>query len=104
MLPDAAMALAIRHLPGERRFAADIHGATAYATYREREDRILDLDHTFVPVALRERERVPAVTAWCRVARSSRPISAVTPSTATSSPEVRSFCSNEFGCCGRASA
>ena len=63
MLPDTAMALAIRHLPGERRFAADIHGATAYATYREREDRILDLDHTFVPVALRGRGIASQLTA-----------------------------------------
>jgi uncharacterized protein len=41
--------LAIRHEPEARRFAADVAGKTAYLTYRERDGRILDLDHTFVP-------------------------------------------------------
>jgi predicted GNAT family acetyltransferase len=53
MSPDAAPALAIHHLPDACRFAADIDGATAYISYRELGGRILDLDHTFVPVARR---------------------------------------------------
>jgi predicted GNAT family acetyltransferase len=46
-------ALVIRHLPETQRFAADIDGASAYLSYRELEGRILDFNHTFVPVALR---------------------------------------------------
>ena len=46
-------ALVIRHEPEARRFAADIDGAAAYITYREIDGRILDLNHTFVPPALR---------------------------------------------------
>lgn len=45
--------LVIRHEPEARRFAADIDGAAAYITYREVDGRILDLNHTFVPPALR---------------------------------------------------
>jgi predicted GNAT family acetyltransferase len=46
-------ALVIRHEPEAHRFAADIDGAAAYITYREIDGRILDLNHTFVPPALR---------------------------------------------------
>lgn len=45
--------LVIRHEPEARRFVADIDGAAAYITYREVDGRILDLNHTFVPPALR---------------------------------------------------
>lgn len=47
------MTLAIRHEPEARRFVADLDGAAAYVTYREVDGRILDLDHTYVPTALR---------------------------------------------------
>ena len=50
---DRVEALAVRHAPSEQRFCADVDGLTAYLTYRERDGRILDLDHTFVPPALR---------------------------------------------------
>jgi predicted GNAT family acetyltransferase len=43
----------IRHEPAARRFAADSAGGTAYITYREGADGILELDHTFVPPAAR---------------------------------------------------
>jgi predicted GNAT family acetyltransferase len=47
------MALAIRHEPEARRFVADIDGAIAYLTYCDVDERILDLNHTFVPRASR---------------------------------------------------
>jgi uncharacterized protein len=47
------MPAAVRHEPAARRFVIDVDGATAFITYRELEGRILDFDHTFVPVALR---------------------------------------------------
>jgi predicted GNAT family acetyltransferase len=43
----------IRHEPDAHRFAADVDGATAYISYRELPGRVLDFDHTFVPVAAR---------------------------------------------------
>jgi predicted GNAT family acetyltransferase len=43
----------IRHDPEARRFVADFEGAVAFISYRERPNRILDLDHTFVPPAFR---------------------------------------------------
>ena len=39
----------IRHEPDARRFATDIDGKTAYITYRDLGNGVLDLDHTFVP-------------------------------------------------------
>jgi len=48
------MALAIRHEPDARRFVADADGAAAYITYRELDERTLDLDHTFVPRVSRD--------------------------------------------------
>jgi predicted GNAT family acetyltransferase len=45
--------IAIRHEPQARRFVADIDGQTAYISYRERDGGILELDHTYVPHALR---------------------------------------------------
>jgi predicted GNAT family acetyltransferase len=39
----------IRHEPDARRFAADVDGRTAYITYRDLGNGILDLDHTYVP-------------------------------------------------------
>jgi predicted GNAT family acetyltransferase len=63
MPPDAAAALAVRHLPDARRFAVDIDGATAYISYRERGGGIFDLDHTFVPSALRGRGIASQLTA-----------------------------------------
>jgi hypothetical protein len=47
------MPFAIRHEPGARRFVADIEGQAAYITYRERDGLVLELDHTYVPRALR---------------------------------------------------
>jgi predicted GNAT family acetyltransferase len=43
----------IRHEPNAHRFAAAVGGATAYISYRELPGRVLDLDHTFVPVPAR---------------------------------------------------
>lgn len=43
----------IRHDSARQRFTLDVDGAIAYITYREVDDRTLDLDHTFVPPALR---------------------------------------------------
>jgi predicted GNAT family acetyltransferase len=43
----------IRHEPEAHRFVADEPGGTALIEYRERPNRVLDLTHTFVPVALR---------------------------------------------------
>ncbi len=45
--------LAIRHEPNARRFVADVGGGAAYITYRELDGRVLDLNSTFVPAALR---------------------------------------------------
>ena len=45
--------LAIHHEPDAGRFAADVSGKTAYITYREHHGQILELDHTYVPIALR---------------------------------------------------
>ncbi len=47
------MPFAIRHEPEARRFVADIDGQAAYITYRERDGLVLELDHTYVPKALR---------------------------------------------------
>ena len=47
------MQIAIRHEPHASRFVAEIDGQTAYITYRERDGGILELDHTYVPQALR---------------------------------------------------
>ena len=47
------MAVTIRHEPAARRFVADVDGATAYLSYREIDERVLDFDHTFVPRAVR---------------------------------------------------
>ena len=47
------MTLLIRHEPAARRFVADVANGLAYISYRELDGRILDLDHTFVPPALR---------------------------------------------------
>jgi predicted GNAT family acetyltransferase len=43
----------IRHDPARKRFTLDKGGAVAYITYREVDAHTLDLDHTFVPPALR---------------------------------------------------
>jgi predicted GNAT family acetyltransferase len=43
----------IRHEPDARRFVLDLPGGTGVITYRELAERVLDLDHTFVPPALR---------------------------------------------------
>ena len=47
------MAAAIRHEPDARRFVIERAGGTGVITYRELAGRVLDLDHTFVPRALR---------------------------------------------------
>lgn len=44
---------AIRHEPAARRFATEVAGATAFISYREHAARVLDFDHTFVPLASR---------------------------------------------------
>jgi predicted GNAT family acetyltransferase len=41
--------VSIRHEAEARRFTADVTGGTAFISYRELPNRILDLDHTFVP-------------------------------------------------------
>jgi uncharacterized protein len=43
------MTLAIRHEPDARRFVADVGGKTAYITYRQIDEQLLELDHTYVP-------------------------------------------------------
>jgi predicted GNAT family acetyltransferase len=43
----------IRHDSLRNRFTLDRGGAVAYITYREVDAHTLDLDHTFVPPALR---------------------------------------------------
>jgi predicted GNAT family acetyltransferase len=58
-----AKSLVIRHEPEARRFAADIDGAAAYITYRRVDGDVLDLDHTFVPPALRGRGIASQLTA-----------------------------------------
>jgi uncharacterized protein len=45
--------LPIRHEPQAGRFVAEIDGQTAYLTYREREGHVIEMDHTYVPQALR---------------------------------------------------
>lgn len=45
--------VSIHHEPGARRFVADVAGATAFVSYRELPNRVLDFDHTFVPTAAR---------------------------------------------------
>ena len=57
------MPFAIRHEPGARRFVADIEGQAAYITYRERDGLVLELDHTYVPKALRGGGMASALTA-----------------------------------------
>ena len=47
------MSATIRHEPDARRFVLDLPGGTGVITYRELAERVLDLDHTFVPPALR---------------------------------------------------
>lgn len=47
------MSIAIRHEPQARRFVAELGGTPAYITYRQIDPKVLDLDHTFVPRALR---------------------------------------------------
>jgi predicted GNAT family acetyltransferase len=47
------MAIVIRHEPQARRFVADVGGQAAYITYREHEEHVLELDHTYVPPAAR---------------------------------------------------
>jgi predicted GNAT family acetyltransferase len=43
----------IRHEPEARRFVIELAGETGLLRYRELAGRVLDLDHTFVPPALR---------------------------------------------------
>jgi len=43
----------IRHEPAARRFAADVDGAEAFISYRERPGRVLDFKHTYVPPTAR---------------------------------------------------
>ena len=57
------MPFAIRHEPEARRFVADIDGQAAYITYRERNGLLLELDHTYVPKALRGGGIASALTA-----------------------------------------
>ena len=45
--------LTIRHEPESRRVAAKVAGGVALISYRELPNRVLDLDHTFVPTAAR---------------------------------------------------
>jgi predicted GNAT family acetyltransferase len=45
--------ITVRHEAAAQRFAADVDGAVAFLSYRERPGRVLDLDHTFVPPAAR---------------------------------------------------
>ena len=47
------MAANIRHEPAAQRFVSDAAGGAALIHYREAGDRVLDFDHTFVPVASR---------------------------------------------------
>ena len=49
----AADPFEIRHEADRRRFVADLPGGAAFITYRQVEGRRLDLDHTYVPPALR---------------------------------------------------
>lgn len=43
----------IRHEPEARRFVIEVAGEMGLIRYRELPGRVLDLDHTFVPSALR---------------------------------------------------
>jgi uncharacterized protein len=43
----------IRHEPEARRFVIELGGETGLIRYRELAGHVLDLDHTFVPPALR---------------------------------------------------
>ena len=56
-------ALGIRHEPNAGRFVADVDGGAAYITYRELDGRVLDLNSTFVPPALRGRGIASHLTA-----------------------------------------
>jgi hypothetical protein len=47
------LAGSIRHEPKARRFVIEVAGETGLIRYRELEGHVLDLDHTFVPPALR---------------------------------------------------
>ena len=49
----APTASSIRHEPEARRFVIELAGGTGLISYRELAGRVLDLDHTFVPPALR---------------------------------------------------
>ena len=49
----APTAGSIRHEPESRRFVIELPGGTGLIRYRELAGRVLDLDHTFVPPALR---------------------------------------------------
>lgn len=53
----------ITHDPAGRRFQADVDGATAYLSYRELPDRVLDFHHTYVPTAGRGRGIASQLTA-----------------------------------------
>jgi predicted GNAT family acetyltransferase len=57
------MPFAIRHEPEARRFVAEIDGQATYITYRERDGLLLELDHTYVPKALRGGGIASALTA-----------------------------------------
>jgi predicted GNAT family acetyltransferase len=57
------MTIDIRHEPQARRFTADLGGTAAYISYRELDGSVLDLDHTFVPRALRGRGIASQLTA-----------------------------------------
>jgi predicted GNAT family acetyltransferase len=45
--------LTVRHEPASRRFTAAVEGGTAFLSYREPAERVLDLHHTYVPPAQR---------------------------------------------------
>jgi predicted GNAT family acetyltransferase len=47
------MTIAIRHEPQTHRFVADVGAEAAYITYRQRDDHVLELDHTYVPASSR---------------------------------------------------
>lgn len=49
----APLAGSIRHEPEARRFVIEVAGETGLIRYRELLGSVLDLDHTFVPPALR---------------------------------------------------
>ena len=53
MPPRWGQVLEIRHEPDAQRFVAGGDGTLSLIHYREQPGRVLDLDHTFVPPALR---------------------------------------------------